>query len=297
MLLDEPDAHLEILRQRQIYNLLIQVAEQQASQIIAASHSEVVLGEAAGRDTVIAFVGTPHPIDDRGSQVLKALRDIGFDQYLQAQETGWLLYVESSTDLAILKAFARSLEHPAVGVLDRPFVKYVETNLPQKAREHFHGLKEAKNDLAGIAIFDRLDKELQSEDGLVEMMWNRREIENYFCSREVLLAYAIHDLPDDLFGKAGQSVREAAMHESIEEVEKALRTLGKPSPWSIDIKATDDFLDPLFKAFFGKLGLPLQLRKAEYHVLASLVPKGSLDAEIVEKLDAIVAAAGRGCPR
>ena len=47
------------------------------SQIIAASHSEVVLNEAAGRDLVVAFVGKPHRIGDRGSQVQKALREIG----------------------------------------------------------------------------------------------------------------------------------------------------------------------------------------------------------------------------
>ena len=77
LLLDEPDAHLEILRQRQIYRLLTDVAAESGSQIIAASHSEVLLNEAAGRDVVVAFVGPPHRIDDRGSQVLKALRDIG----------------------------------------------------------------------------------------------------------------------------------------------------------------------------------------------------------------------------
>ena len=184
LLLDEPDAHLEILRQRQTYNLLIQIAEQQGSQIIAASHSEIVLNEAAGRDVVIAFVGNPHRIDDRGSQVLKALRDIGFDQYYQAEETGWVLYVENSTDLAILQAFAKSLDHEAQQYLERPFVKYVETNLPSRAREHFFGLQEAKNDLVGIAIFDRLDSELQSARGLDETMWRRREIENYFCHRQ-----------------------------------------------------------------------------------------------------------------
>src|SRR6202012_5085396 len=48
LLLDETDAHLEILRQRQIYNLLTEVAEKNGSQIISASHSEVVLNEAAG---------------------------------------------------------------------------------------------------------------------------------------------------------------------------------------------------------------------------------------------------------
>ena len=131
LLLDEPDAHLEVLRQRQIYNLLIKVAEQQGSQIIAASHSEVILNEAAGRDTVVAFVGKPHLID-RSSQTMKALRDIGFDQYYQAEETGWVLYLENATDLAILQAFAQKLEHEARKVLERPFVKYVETNLPKE---------------------------------------------------------------------------------------------------------------------------------------------------------------------
>ena len=98
LLLDEPDAHLEILRQRQIYRLLTDVARASASQIIAASHSEVLLNEAADRDLVVAFVGPPHRIDDRGSQVLKALREIGFEQYYQAEQTGWVLYLEGSTD-------------------------------------------------------------------------------------------------------------------------------------------------------------------------------------------------------
>ena len=66
LLLDEPDAHLEILRQRQIYRLLTEVATESGSQVIAASHSEVLLNEAAGRDVVVAFVGPPHRIDDRG---------------------------------------------------------------------------------------------------------------------------------------------------------------------------------------------------------------------------------------
>ena len=68
LLLDEPDAHLEILRQRQIYQTLTELAREHDSQIIAASHSEVILNEAANRDVVIAFLGSPHRIDDRGSQ-------------------------------------------------------------------------------------------------------------------------------------------------------------------------------------------------------------------------------------
>ncbi|MBI5565571.1 MAG: AAA family ATPase [Chloroflexi bacterium] len=297
LLLDEPDAHLEVLRQRQIYQLLTEVAEKQDSQVIAASHSEIILNEAADRDVVIAFVGRPHRIDDRGGQVLKSLTDIGFDHYYQAEQTGWVLYLEGPTDLAILRAFAATLDHAAVPYLERPFVQYVATNLPQKARDHFYGLKEAKKDLVGVALFDRLDRQLHDNPYLKELMWQRREVENYLCSEEVLLRYAGYDQPDDLFGLAEADRRKQAMRESIDEVSNALRTLHKPEPWSSDIKASDDFLDPLFELFFKKLGLPNLLRKTDYHVLAKLVSKDEIDHEVIAKLDVIVAVASRAKPR
>jgi len=296
ILLDEPDAHLEVLRQRQIYQLLTDVASQQGSQVIAASHSEVVLNEAANRDVVIAFVGKPHRVDDRGQQVVKALTDIGFDHYYQADLKGWVLYLEGSTDLAILRAFARTLGHPVALELERPFVHYLTTNLPGRAREHFFALQEARTDLLGVALFDRLEKPLQSGTPLTEMMWQKREIENYLCQEDVLLAYARHDQPDDLFGQAEAARREQVMRECIAEVTAALATLGRPSPWSDDIKASDEFLNPVFERFFKKLGLPNLLRKTDYHVLAGLVPKDKLAPEISAKLDVILAVARRARP-
>ena len=158
LLLDEPDAHLEILRQRQIYQVLSETAAETGSQVIAASHSEVILNEAVGRDTVVAFVGTPHRVDHRGSHVFKALKEIGFEHYIQAEEVGWILYLEGSTDLAILRAFAEKLDHPAGRMLERPFVHYVG-NQPKKSLAHFYGLREAKHDLRGLAIYDRLDRD------------------------------------------------------------------------------------------------------------------------------------------
>jgi len=297
LLLDEPDAHLEVLRQRQIYQLLTEIAARQGSQIIAASHSEVVLNEAANRDVVVAFVGTPHRIDDRGQQVLKALTDIGFDQYYQAEIKGWVLYLEGSTDLAILRAFATTLGHTAAGVLERPFVHYLTTNLPTRAREHFFGLQEAKPDLVGFALFDRIEKPLSTDTPLTETMWQKREIENYLCQESVLLAYAKHDQPDDLFGRAEADRRERIMRDCIQEVTAALQTLGRPNPWSSEVKASDDFLNPLFDRFFKKLGLPNLLRKTDYYVLASLVSRNQIDPEVVTKLDGIVAVAAKAKPK
>ena len=287
LLLDEPDAHLEVFRQRQTYQLLAEVAEERGSQIIAASHSEIVLNEAADKDIVIAFVGKPHRINDRGSQVLKALKEIGFDQYYLAEQRGWVLYLEGSTDLAILRRFAETLGHKAEKLLKQPFVSYVG-NQPVKAYYHFQGLREAYPSLVGIVIFDRLDRTLDEEKpGLTQMMWQRRELENYLCMEEVLLQYAREEELGELFA----SSREKAMRESIDEVAHAVKTLLKYEPWSSDIKATDDFLDRLFEIYYDKLGLPNLLRKTNYHVLAGLVPKEKIDIEIRQKLDAIVGVA------
>ena len=300
LLLDEPDAHLEILRQRQIYRLLTDVARASDSQIIAASHSEVLLNEAADRDLVVAFIGQPHRINDRGSQVLKALREIGFEQYYQAEQTGWVLYLEGSTDLAIMQAFARRLGHErAVQVLERPFVKYVG-NHPPAVQNHYHGLREALPTLGGVALFDRLESESFDIFPVERLIWERREIKNYVCSRATLEAYATATatdaMPGSLFTAAEVGKRQNAMSQAIEGVESALKTLSKGSPWSADLKASDDFLVPLFKSYFETLGLPNLMAKKNFYELAEHVPDSEIDPEINEKLDAIVQVAESATP-
>lgn len=301
LLLDEPDAHLEILRQGQIYQLLTDVARENNNQIIAASHSEVMLNEAADRDVVVAFVGKPHRIDDRGSQVLKAIRDIGFEHYYKAEETGWVLYLEGSTDLATLRAFAETLEHhEAIEALKQPFVHYIG-NQPNDIKKHFYGIREARPNLMGIAIFDRLDQGLPPDLGAEGLTWKRREIENYLCYSETLEAYArssvFQDTPGPLFTPAVSDRRIQAMKESIREVEEALKSLSKGSPWGVNTKVSDDFLTPLFKKYFKKLSLPNIMDKKNFHELARFVPKEKIDTEVIEKLDSIVRVAKSAKPR
>jgi len=63
-------------------------------------------------DVEITFTGAaPHPIADRGSQLVKSLAEIGFEDYYQAEQTGCVLYLEGSTDLAFLRSFARALRY------------------------------------------------------------------------------------------------------------------------------------------------------------------------------------------
>ena len=300
ILLDEPDAHLEILRQRQIYRLITEVASDRGNQIIAASHSEVLLNEAADKDLVVAFVGKPHRIGDGQSQVRKALAEIGFDQYYQAEQTGWVLYFEGSTDLAILQAFAKRLgKEDAVRALERPFVRYVG-NRPSAAAHHFHGLREALPTLKGVALFDRLEGGVPDNPQLQNLVWKKREIENYLCTEATLEAYshaaAAAAQPLPLFTQSEVDKRLVAMREAIVKVSNALRTLDKGSPWDVNVKVSDEFLTPVFKSYFEKIDIPNLMEKKNFYELADYVPDGEIDPEIGEKLDAIAHVAESATP-
>ncbi|NQS98219.1 MAG: AAA family ATPase [candidate division Zixibacteria bacterium] len=292
LLLDEPDAHLEILRQRQTYHLISEIAKKNNNQLIIASHSEILLNEAAEKDVLIAFLEKPYRVDDRGSQIKKSLTTINWEDYHLAKQMGWALYLEGSTDLAILKSFAEILDHKAKKYLEAPFVKYVG-NHPKDCEEHFYGVKEGYDKLKGIAIFDRLDRELDKREDLIMCCWKRKEIESYLCSSETLIAYARSETIEGdlinypLFSKNERDKRVGIMMSLIDEFEKAFKTIGKGDPFSPDLKVSDEFLNPLFKRYFEELELPNMMRKTNFHILAKYVPVSLIDEEIIEKLDRI----------
>ena len=317
LLLDEPDAHLEILRQRQNYRLIADVAQEHDSQIILASHSEVVLDEAKETDRVIAFTGKPHTVSN-SSQLRKALMEIGFEHYLLAEQRGWVLYLEGAADLYILQAFAARLGHAAARPLERPFVHYVG-NQPRAVQRHFHGLREAYPELRGIALFDRLEA-LPDIAPVSCLMWEKREIENYLCTERTLEEYAwnsanedrqptpplhrsaaeeqkqqlqqeipLHDdrqpTPPPHQTAAGE--RKQQLQQEIRSTREALEQLGKGSPWGPDLKVSDEFLEPLFERYFSALQQPQLLGKSTFHQLVQYVPDDELAPEVTAKLDAI----------
>ncbi|MEE8523222.1 MAG: AAA family ATPase, partial [Thermoanaerobaculia bacterium] len=97
----------------------------------------------------------------------------------------------------------------------------------------------------------------------------------------------------DLFAASWREV----MEQCIVEIESALAALARPSPWGPDVKATDDFLDPLFTSFYKQLRLPNLMRKTDYHTLAPFVPESALDDEVREVLDLIAETAAKATPR
>ncbi len=282
LLLDEPDAHLEILRQRQIFNLLIQSARKTKSQIIAASHSEVVLNEAADKAAVVAFVGKPHLVDKKAG-LEKSLREYGYDQYYLAETRDWVLYVEGSTDLAILQEFAQVLNHPSLPYISAPFVRYLGCNEPSEAKKHFYAVREANETLRGIALFDRLHKDVSEDPNLVILSWKKREIENYFAYPEVILRY-LQNKPDP----ATEDMI-TLMNECLVDAIPPRAYRNRNDRWWSETKMSDDFLEPLFVEFFKKSGQKVHLSKGGYYEIARYLNPDEIEPEVIEKLDAIYA--------
>jgi hypothetical protein len=176
-------------------------------------------------------------------------------------------------------------------ILEAPFVHYV-LNQPKQVEHHYYGLREAKPDLKGFAVFDRLQSGLPHGFDLPCIQWRRREIENYLCSKAVLIRYSEGMEPDDLVGRALRAERREKMLAALDKVEGALRTLGK-DPWSPDTKVSDEFFKPLFEFYFASLGGEDRLNKSNYHELAEFVAADEIDGDVVACLDKLVEAAGR----
>jgi AAA15 family ATPase/GTPase len=279
ILIDEPDAHLEILRQKQIFNLLCENLRSEGSQLIIATHSEALLDEAIEKARIIAFLGKPHVVNST-CQLVKALTTIGCDQYILAEQKRWVLYLEGSTDLDNLRAFAEKLEHPVLKYLERPFTHYVG-NIPDKAREHFYGLKEAFQDLRGIALYDRLDKSLQ-KNVLVEIMWKRREIENYIPLPDAVIRY-FESRPRDLFSTNDVEI----IREIINKETPQAALLDKQHTFWLNSKISEDYLETIFKKYAEKKSAVIPLSKKDYYVLIRFARIDEIDDEVREKLDAI----------
>lgn len=280
LLIDEPDAHLESIRQREIYNLLSDLIREKRGQLIVATHSEIVVNEAADKDLIIAFLGKPHIVNNK-SHLVKSLTTIGFDQYLLAEQKKWVLYLEGSSDLSILKEFAKKLNHPVLNYLEEAFVKYV-TNRPMDAREHFYAIqREAVPDLKGIALFDKLDLTLSQEGNLVEMMWNKNEIENYIPIPETLINYIKTIVGDDLFNQDKINLMDAIIKNLIPPI--ALKS--KKDPYWFETKVSS-LIERIFEEFKKKTGIRL-LNKGEFYKLVSFIDIGLIEDEVIQKLDKI----------
>ena len=175
--------------------MISEVANNVDSQLFIASHSEIVLAEAADSSKVIALIENK-AIElnaATNSQTIKAIRksltEIGWEKYYLARSKKHILFLEGSTDLEMLKEFAIKLNHKVLPFLRNANVQYTSDNVPATAINIFSSIKELFPELQGLALFDYLPN-LQNNPKLNIVCWNKRELENYFAKPDLLMDFA-----------------------------------------------------------------------------------------------------------
>ncbi len=282
ILLDEPDAHLEVIKQENIYDKISQLVKSRNSQLIIASHSESVLKSAFSKDQVISSVLGKYKTENKKEELVKALTKIGYEQFLLANQTKKVLYLEGSTDLDFLRGFAQKLNHKAIAVLNKEFLFYPVANQPTDAINHFRVLKKFIPDLAGLGLLDNLKLPENNDKDLALTCWERNEIENYLVLPECLKNYFLKR--QDIFEQHNLDLLQKIINDNT--VQAALTDLNHRF-WQ-RTKISDDYLDVIVREYLGKMKMPFALLdKSKYSLLVEYSSANEIPDEVNEKLEAL----------
>lgn len=286
LLLDEPDAHLHVILQKQIFDQLREAAAARKCQLVVATHSEVIL-EATSPNKIVSFYGDrPHKLvfDVERDQVREALRRVTAVDLLLTEESPTVLYVEDETDFNLLRAWVRVLKHPLTQWFEsNPFWHPIRGRNPREARAHFFALRAIRSDMKGYLLLDGDNRKLPEReidaDGMQIGRWKRYEAETYLVHPEVLQRFAeSRTLP--LLAAKGVKV----LHDEL------------PPPILRDPIGEHDYLEQLpasktlLPKFFHAADLPVS--KKEYYQIAEQMLKAELPPEVEQKLNEIRAQFG-----
>lgn len=294
LLLDEPDAHLHVILQDAIYSELRAVAAQQRSQLVIATHSEVIINAVEPRELCV-ILGQPRMLatTEERARLIESLRVLSHADIMLALDAPGVLYLEDYPDLEVLRAWARVLDHPARGLLTtRLFWKrtVVETRPGAsgvRARDHYEALRLVRDDLPALELVDGDARpEIQATaitgEGFQRLRWRRYEIESYLIHPEALARFV-----EQTVGSAAAAAHLADLRRHLEEnfPPAVLRDPLGDHAFLNATKARTELLPPALTAA-GLPGLPY----TRYHEIAALMKPEEVHPEVVETLDAIMRA-------
>lgn len=214
LLVDEPDAHLHVFLQDTIFAELNRAAAETNSQLVIASHSEVIFNSAAP-EQICVMMGAPRRLASAADvqKLQSAVAVLQQSDLVAAMESLGILYLEGYTDLNLLREWARVLGHPVSEYLNRrPFwrgkqhpVRAGGAEVPCK--EHFDALQMVSANITGIWLIDsdgkgKIPPSANPERGkLNRLAWIRYETESYLVHPAALTRF--------IDGKAGSGGSEA----------------------------------------------------------------------------------------
>jgi predicted ATPase len=321
LLLDEPDAHLEILRQRQVFALLKHLASENGNQIIIATHSEVIANEAKSNLTLLVGGDIIDLTHNPSGQIRAFIEQYGMEHYYKAKLKKRTIYVEGSTDIDMLLAFAQKLKHPCQTIFENTFYYFytqdiddmpefdrelarisVDNYKPKQIhRQHFSVMKNAIPDFKGIALFDgdaknRLD-EIEKPNDFALVYWKKYELENYFVNPNTVFAFIEKTCKNEAILSKYKEIWDKKVLNTVFDNRQQPYLAYKKSDETLQSfqfeeqlmnnKKASSFLEAFFAALSLETNTPLLLRKGEFYLLIPYLDLDNMSSEVKEKLDLI----------
>jgi len=299
LLLDEPDAHLHVLLQDAIYSELRAVAAEQHSQLILATHSEVIINSVDPSELMVMY-GQPRVMADsrERQQLIRGLKILSNTDVMLASTAPGILYVEGYTDIEILRAWAKVLDHQATDLLTTKLFwhKYSEQTRGGAegfpSRDHFNALRLVYAGMKGLEIQDRdgnpnLPETTVNGDGLQLVRWSRYEIESYLVHPAAIERFIESQVGAAAFTDNQRAAVRAKMVELLTE-DFVRNPLGGHRPAEALLKqekAREQILPPILSEG-GLQGFPY----TRYHEIAAIMQAIEIHPEVIQKLNAICAA-------
>lgn len=293
LLVDEPDAHLHVILQGGIYQELKRLAATRDSQLVLATHSEVIVNSVDPTE-IMMLLHEPKPLvnADQRKVLASALRVLPNADIMLARLAPGVLYLEGHTDLAILKEWARILKHPVNRLFDspnflwRPTVwEIAEGVAGVKSRQHFEALQLVQTGLRGLEILDGDSAGQQQPTeitgtGYQKLKWRRYEVESYLFHPTALERFVT-----SLAGTAGAAALKKYLEDNMPP--RFLQSPLDDLPTLNATKAREELLPPALAAA-GVTDIPY----TEFFRIASVMAPEEIHPEVTEKLDGICRAFG-----
>jgi hypothetical protein len=295
------DAHLHVILQDAIYGELRAVAAQKRSQLIIATHSEVIINSVEPKELCV-MLHRPRLLADSDERALliKSLGALSNEDIILALDAPGVLYLEDYTDLQILRAWAKTLGHPAFEILTARLFWRKTVSQPRPgaagiaARDHYKALTLARDDLPGLELIDGDARgDSQSSEitghGLQRLRWRRYEIESYLVHPAALERFVEQQIgPPPHSDQAKKDLR--AYLEGI--FTSGLAALSDPTNANPLVeaylekrKARTEILPPILDAA-GLLAFPY----TRFHEIAAVMTPEEIHPEVREKLDLMMKA-------
>lgn len=301
LLLDEPDAHLHVFLQEAIFERLRLAAAESASQIIAATHSEVIIDSVA-LDELYVLMDQPLRLIEKTQRAAlgTALRVIDNVDLMNARIARGILYVEDRTDLEILRAWAKVLKHPAQVVLGpqaywRKTVADTGDGQPGiRARDHFDALQLVRPGFPALQIVDGDSRMTIPSDQVTgtrppTTRWRRYEIESYLLHPVALERFVESQIGAAGFSRADREAMRSTLAKLLTNdfIEKPMEH-HEPAEAVLETrKAREKLLPPVLSA----AGLPAFPYTRYFEIAVQMSPE-EVHPEVRQKLDMICVAFG-----